>query len=427
MPDSPPDADADSVAVERARVRRAIVLLIACTTLGLLALFLWAGWQGWKSYRVRSFQSQCTAARSVQDWKTLEAQAQAWAWWQPELALPWVYAAMGAQQQGKVTQAAAYLQQIPDEAPQAPESLLALVDLQFHDLNKPFEAEATCQRILRIDPAVGEAHRRLIFFYGMTLQRQKMARQARQAIARHCDIPDTYVHLLGADWLTFSNAYDLNGHWLQNDPDNELLLVARALHFVGAKALDGTTGEVQDESGVKKLALHEKVLTEYLARFPRNLELLSYFLNKACLSGKADRVIELLARAPPEAVEDNRFWRFKGWVHAAQRQYALAEDAYRHALQLNPYDWHSQHELADLMRRLKKPDQVEMLQALALEGKQLRKAIMQLPNVQDIPTPILRRMAAYAGMCGDTVVSDSLSGRIAMMRGGWPANASSRQ
>ncbi len=145
---------------------------------------------------------------------------------------------MGAQQQGNLTQAAAYLQRIPDTDPQAPESLLALVDFQFNDLNKPFEAEATCQRILRIDPANGEAHRRLVFFYGMTLQRQKMARQARQAIERSCDIPDTYVHVLGADWLTFSNAYELNGRWLQNDPDNELLLVARALHYVGAKALD---------------------------------------------------------------------------------------------------------------------------------------------------------------------------------------------
>jgi tetratricopeptide (TPR) repeat protein len=211
-------------------------------------------------------------------------QALAWVWWQPERALPWVYAAMGAQQQGNLTQAAAYLQRIPDTDPQAPESLLALVDFQFNDLNKPFEAEATCQRILRIDPTNGEAHRRLIFFYGMTLQRQKMARQARQAIERDCDIPDTYVHLLGADWLTFSNAYELNGRWLQNNPDNEMLLVARALHYVGAKALDSDPGAVLDESGAAKIQVHEKVLGEYLVRFPRNLELLSYFLEKTCVS-----------------------------------------------------------------------------------------------------------------------------------------------
>jgi tetratricopeptide (TPR) repeat protein len=421
MPYSSPDAD--SVAVERARVRRVVVLLIVGLTLGLLALFLWAGWQGWKSYRVRSFQSQCPAARSSQDWKTLESQAQAWAWWQPELALPWVYAAMGAQQQGKLTQAVAYLQQIPDSDPQAPESLLALVDFQFHELNKPFEAEATCQRILRIDPTNGEAHRRLIFFYGMTLQRQKMARQARQAIERHCEVPETYVHLLGADWLTFSNAYELNGRWLENDPDNELLLVARALHYVGSRALDEEASEVQDASGLRKTALHEKVLTEYLRRFPRNLELLSYFLKQACLSGDLERAAELLAKAPPEAVDDNRFWRFKGWVHAAQRQYPLAEAAYRHALQLNAYDWRSQHELADVMRKLKRYAELEVLQAQALEGKELRKAIVKLPNVADIPTPLLLRIAAYAQSCGDTVAADNLSQRIATMRGGWPGNA----
>lgn len=418
--------DADALAVDRARVRRVIVLLSACTSIGLVAAILWGGWVGCKSYRVRSLQSQCMAAKSAKDWKTLQTQALAWAWWEPERALPWVCAAMGAQQQGDLTQAAEYLRQIPDTDPQAAESLLALADFQFHELNKPFDAEATCQRILRINPAEGEAHRRLIFFYGMTLQRQKMARQAREAIEHHCDIPDTYVHLIGADWLTFSNAYELNGLWLKNDPANELLLVARALHYVGSAALDEAASERQDESGVTKTALHEKVLTDYLARFPRNLELLGYFLKKACLSGNVERATELLAQAPPEAVDDNRFWRFKGWVHAAQQQYPLAEAAYRHALLLNPYDWRSQHELADVMRKLKRYDEVEVFQAQALEGKELRQAIVRLPNVTDIPTPLLQRIAAYAQTCGETMVAESLSERIATMRGSWPVDASHR-
>jgi tetratricopeptide (TPR) repeat protein len=422
MSDSPPDANA--LAIDRARVRRAIILLVTCTAIGLLAALLWGGWHVWKSHVVSSCQSKCAAARNAQDWQTLEARARAWAWWQPDRALPWVYAAMGAQQQGNVTQAAEYLERIPDGDPQASESLLALVDFQFNELDKPFEAEATCRRILRIDPAVGEAHRRLIFFYGMTLQRQKMVRQARQAIELSCDTPATYVHVIGADWLTFSNAYELNGRWLQNDPDNELLLVARALHYVGTKALDESTSPLQDESGVAKIALHEKALGEYLGRFPHNLELLSYFLKKACLSGNDRRVTELLAEAPPEAVGDNRFWRFKGWLHAARREYPSAEAAYGRALQLNPYDWQSQHELADLMRRLKKYDQVEVFQNQAFAGRELRKAIMQLPNVKDVSTPVLQGMAAYARMCGDTIVADSLSWRIATMRGGAPGSAS---
>ncbi len=154
---------------------------------------------------------------------------------------------------------------------------------------------------------------------------------------------------------------------------------------------------MQDESGRRKIALHEKVLTEYLGRFPRNLELLSYFLKQGLPQRKRWSVrSNCWHRRPPKPSSDNRFWRFKGWVHAAQRQYPLAEAAYRHALQLNPYDWHSQHELADVMRKLKKHAQVEVLQAQALEGKELRKAIMQLPNVQDIPTPT---PAAHGGLC----------------------------
>lgn len=231
---------------------------------------------------------------------------------------------------------------------------------------------------------------------------------------------------LGADWLTFSNAYELNGRWLQDDPGNELLLVARALHYVGSAALDEAASERQDESGVTKTALHEKILTEYLGRFPHNIELLSYFLIKACLNGNVKRATELLAQAPPEAVYDNRFWRFKGWVHAAQQQYSLAEAAYRHALQLNPYDWHTQHELADVMRKLKRYDEVEVLQAQGLEGKELRQAIVRLPNVTDIPTPLLRRIAAYAQTCGETMVAESLSQRISAVQGGWPAGSPQR-
>lgn len=410
--------DIDPAPEHAQRVRRAAALVIGAVAVLVLTALAWAGWRVLAVSSAQRYELECATARTAQDWTRLERSALAWAERQPELARPLLYAAEAAEQQHALARAAEHLARVPDSDPQTPRALLELADLQFGTLNKPFAGEQTCQRVLRLDPAVGEAHRRLVFFYGMTLQRQQMVRQAREAIERKCDIPDTYVHILGADWITFSNAYELNGRWLQGDPDNELLLVARAIHYVGSQALD-EGGEEEDAAGAKKAAAHHQMLSDLLVRFPHNAELLSYFLKKSRLSGNIERVTELLGQAPPEAREDNRFWRYKGWLHAARHEYELAEAAYRRALQLNPYDWHAQHELADLMRRLKRQDEVETLQALALEGKNLRKVILELPNVKDVPVPVLRRIAAYAEACGDNAVAGSLSWRIDEMRRGW--------
>jgi tetratricopeptide (TPR) repeat protein len=364
------------------------------------------------AYVRSSYESRCQAARAQRDWPTVEVQARAWTRWQADRALPWLLAAEAAEEQQQHAQAAAYLEQLPDGDPKTTAARLKLVDLYFGPLNQPFAGAATCERILQSDPACGEAHRRLTFFYAMTVQRAKMVQQARAAIEHHCDVPETYVYIIGADWLTFSNAYEWNCRWLTRDPNNELFLAARAVHFIGAKALDESADTVEDESGTAKTAKHERIMTEYLERFPRNAELLSYFLKKACAGGKIERVRELLARAPPEAVDDNRFWRFKGWLHAARKESTLAEGAYRRALTLNPYDWHSQHELADLMRRARKYEEVEVLEARSLQGKELRKAILVLPDIQSIPPPLLQRMAAYAEACGDYPVAQRLWIRI---------------
>lgn len=401
-----------------ARVRRLRRLVIVTLVLGGLGAAGWGLYRGTVAYVRRSCDSGCRAARAAKEWDRLEALALRWTWWQRDSALPWVFAAQAALERGESEQAAEYLRQSPDSDPKTLEVLLQLTDLLFGTLNQPFEAAATCERLLRIDPALGEAHRRLTFFYAVTVQRAKMVAQAREAIERDCDIPETYAYVIGAEWLTFSNGFEWNTRWLAKHRDHETLLAARAVHFVKSKALEDSTGQVEDESGAARTADYERVMNEYVARFPKNLELLNYFLTKACLTGNASRVAELLGQAPPAAIDDNRFWRYKGWLHAARRELALAEVAYRRALKLNPYDWHSQHELADVMRRLQKYDEVESLESRSMEGKALYREIVQLPDMKSIPTPLLRRMAAYAEACGDYAIATHLSWRIDTMRQG---------
>ena len=293
---TPADSVVAPTAVSTIRLRRALRMCWAALALAVLGVGGWGVYRATLAYVRSGYESRCRAARAKRDWPALESLARTWTRWQADRALPWLLAAEAAEERQQHAQAAAYLEQLPDGDPKTPAARLLLVDLYFGPLNQPFAGAATCERILQNDPASGEAHRRLTFFYAMTVQRAKMVHQARKAIDHHCDVPETYVYVIGADWLTFSNAYEWNCRWLTQDPNNELFLAARAVHYIGARALDESADTVEDESGVAKTAEHERIMAEYLERFPRNAELLSYFLKKACASGNVERVRELLSR-----------------------------------------------------------------------------------------------------------------------------------
>lgn len=385
----------------------------------LVLLVVWGGYRLWVYSQVDGYAAACERAQRQQAWPALQENAAAWARWQPGNAQPWRYAAEAARRQGQASRAADYLKQVPAEATDAVAAMLDLSDLQFNDLNRPLEAEATCRKILRREPAHAEAHRRLVFFYAMTLQRTKLIQQARAAIRLDCAGPEIYVYLMGADWLNFSNAQQLNEFWLQADPENADFLVARVIHFLGSEGvIDDPVGAESSVKPFPATARQEAMLRDlksYLKRFPQQLEVLAYFLQQGCKGGDRAEVARLLGQAPPAAAEDNRFWRFKGWLHASQGEFADAEAAYQRALQLHPFDWHSQHELASVLRRLQRHDQVTKWQQLAVEGKEIRKQIFQLRNVQSAPKILLQRIAKYARECGDPEVADHLMLRVSSL------------
>ena len=75
----------------------------------------------------------------------------------------------------------------------------------FGQLSQPAEAVRTLERILAINPGSCDAHQRLTFYYAITLQRMKTAAETRRTIEIGCDLPETYVYLMGADWLILAN------------------------------------------------------------------------------------------------------------------------------------------------------------------------------------------------------------------------------
>jgi len=375
----------------------------------------------WKSQRCRELERDCRRARDAGDWNAVARLSAIWAGIAPEDADPWLYNAQAAMTQNRLADADAALAHLPDGDPKTIPGLLERVDLLFGELAQPFEAVRTCERILALDPRTGAAHQRLTFFYAVTLQRIRLIEQARRTIAAGCDIPETYVYLIGADWITLSNTQSINQQWLARDPDNELFLVAIARGYMSNRGLDDTEvdeADAPDDEATPAVPEHERRLAEYLERFPANLELLAYFLQKATTKGDAERVVALLAQAPPEAELDNRFWRYKGWLHSIRGESAEAEAAFREALRLHPFDWATQHQMAGILRKKGQRSDASRMATLAEAGRQLRKTILSQPDVRSIPPAVLGEMAAYAANCGDDEVAGRLASRVERRRPG---------
>jgi len=387
----------------RGLLRRVVVVMLILASLS-------CGWglfyHGYSRRKIAELESATEAAYKAKDWEQLERMALEWFQWQPEIAKPLLFAANAASQRNDAIRQSLYLFNLPDEDPQSVVGLLELSQIQFSVLFDPIAGEATCHRILRIDPKVGESYRRLGFYYAMSRQRARLIGIAREAINQGKETPDSYVYLMGADWLVFSNGRQLNSQWLQSAPTNETFQVAAAIHFTATAAMTETS---QGESGREQT---EKVMQELLARFPKNIEALALHLNAACYRGQVDQVIQLLEQAPPESATDSRFWTFKGWVHEQREELEEAEKSYLKALELYPYDEKAYHWLAGVYRQtneLKKSAKYEQISVL---GTEIKREALQLADTQSLPRELMEKMVKYAAAAGDSQIAKALQTRL---------------
>jgi tetratricopeptide (TPR) repeat protein len=368
---------------------------------------------------VRSLWNSCREAVRDQDWQRLGSLAERWRRWEPGKAAPWIYLAEAASQTGQYERAVELLDHLPDGDPMTPPALVERSAMLFAELNRPIEAAETLERALELDPTLLEARRRLIFYYAYTLQRRKMVEHAYDAIWNDCDLPETYVYLMLQDALLFDNAYDVNTKWFSGNRDEELFLVARAIHRIRSRGLDETEDPREGPRGEDGTPFHRQVVAEYFQRFPQNLELLNYYLHLATAAGEIDEVARLLSQAPPTSADDSRFWRYKGWLQAAKGELEEARQCYQKALSLNPYDYVAQHQLAGVERRFRQLDRVKELEELSSETKSLQRDLSLLERVDKVPPGLLKRMAEHARKCGDYPVAAKLLLRVEQWSAVW--------
>ncbi len=431
------DVAAENVQVDCEPVSARRRWMRVCGWVFAIAAIAFAGttvYRGMRVVELRTLAVEASEALHAGQWQHLETVSQRWQEKDPRAGMAWLLAAQAADKLQSPGRMAGYIERMPDEDPNKPAALLDVATAYFGPLNRPSLGEAACLKSLQLEPNNVEARRRLIFYYCMTLQRTKLVEFAREAIATGTDTPETYVYLIGADWITLSNAADYNGKWLQSSDASENFLVAYLIHWAGATGVNSVeqqedTLDVVDASADPKLQSrlasllgrdlnrtdlinHKQKILKCMELYPQNIELIAFKLREAAADGSVDRVATLLSQVPESASGDNRFYHYKGWLHETLGENEQAIAAYREALRLNPFDWRSQLKLAGSLRLVGETAEANRLAKLAVDGKDLRETIMRLADVQTIPMPVLLSMLDYCQRCGDDLVAGGLSKRI---------------
>lgn len=391
--------------------------LVLAVCLGILALGLSLRYRMkiQSAQQVEELKQQIQAAERRADWPRVELLAREWATLSPEDFGPWEAASHAAFQMENPVAAVDYLARMPADAPL--EAYLNLSYLQMEMLNDPLAALATCQRTLEVYPEDSETHLRLLYIYTMTCQREAIAREAHRAIACGSDTLATYPYLLGAKWLIFTNGYPTNRKWLERWPGTELFEVAAVLHLPSYPLLDELARqETPDDAEPRPLEFAAKQIQLLREKYPQNLELLAVELRNLCRAGETAAVAARLAAAPGQAANDSRFWRYKGWLHAAHEEWEVAIEAYQTALEMDPLDWATQLELATALRAQADVHAAAEMQDKADLGKRLMIEIQHSPQLDRLQPPSLYgEIQRYFRLCGESELADDLEKHLASL------------
>lgn len=361
----------------------------------------------WRQSRTAGELSKCRELRTQHKWPELAERARLWSQWSPKDPDGWLFRAEAAQSLGDFTQAIEFLAQVDEASPKYLPSQLARAELLLGVGNRPLDGERVCRLILDKEPRATKPHQWLIQYYAVTLQKQKLLAQIREAARVHREPPEAYVLAFSIDALRLSNAVEVNSRWLEAYPDEEIFLVSQALNSVEPFNEPEPVAEL-DASTVIPVDSFERQSREtrlraLLNRFPHNIELLSHHIEWEIAEGELENVIRLLQDAPAAADADNRFWRFRGWVQVQSGDLDAARQSYDQALVLAPLDWVTRNRLMALLR-LKNEEigQIEKQQAIVDKARALRARLKSISITDQVTKDLISNFRDYADLCGDS-------------------------
>lgn len=393
----------------KSAIRAGILGLVGLGLLGIVASVVLPVWRA-RSANV--LEEHCRDLRDREQWAELERTAEAWCHREPQRASAWLFRAEAAAGQNDFQGAADALFQVPKSDDRALPAYMKGAELLLGQGNRPLEGIKALERLVQMEPRLGGAHRHLIQFSALTLQRQQLIQQVRTAIEHRREPREAYVYLFLIDTLRLTNGVEMNTKWLEAYPDHELFLVARALHMDEVRVAERGSAARAVEPTLRSTSIREQLLDDLFRRFPNNRELLAHHIERALVAGDTARVVKVLKTAPASIDEDNRFWRYKGQVHETRKEFKDAETAYRQALKLNPLDWSTMNRLAHIERIHKRYGEVERLQRLVQQADKLRESVRKFPAAEHVGREWLEQFAVFAERAGDGTVARSLADRL---------------
>lgn len=354
------------------------------------------------------YRERCRSLSDAEQWDDLEELATEWAASSsmPDEAL--INLADAQLNSGKPLKAVESLLQVPRRSRRSFAALITACNLQFGPLNRPLEGVDTLKRMISQKPSSISSHQRLIFFYAVTLQREKMLKAIYDAIQLRAEPPDAYSYLMLADHLSFTNGFARNTEWLNENPGTEVFEVARIVQLIDQVQ---TSENADQAAGLDRFFATFQQLRR---KYPRNLVLLRFGLEQATREFDVDEVAQLLRQAPART-EDSVILRYRGWLKFQQGDFEAALKQFQASLQQHALDWNTWHQLAACHRRLGDLENAEEAAARALTGKALRKELMQLENAAAISADLLARIGRYAEDCGENRVSSAIHHRLFAM------------
>lgn len=378
-------------------------VLLVLLVLGSLGLSYRAGRRSW----LHDLQQATQEAIRRSDPDAASMSARAAAELAPAATDDWKGIAGLYQARGDYRKMVDALGQVPATDPQFITISLLRADILFSELEQAKEAERIWLDVLERDPLSAQGWQRLIYVYAVTLRRTDMMRAIRRAALLKREPREAYAYATAMMGLTFSDGLVRTLGWTKRDPDDESLLVARAIYL--ASAARRTTTDLFPDTPWQPGSLEP--LKECRERFPRNIEILCYLLEAAVQEGDVDQARTLLEGVEAPA-DEARIVSYRAWVLATDRKFAEADEAFACAVAINPLDWRTRHQWASVLRTLGQKAKSSHEAAIGIQGKALERRILALPTAADADEELMREVARYFADCGESELLAALQARL---------------